>query len=118
MAVLLLVAGVSLYSLTRGSAEKQIASASARYLGCFFEKNPRALDGSYVQGDKQMTNATCRAFCKQSGFRYAGTEWGQECYCGNTLPDMLLPESACDHKCTGNELEICGGYLRLSIFEQ
>ena len=30
-----------------------------------------------------MTPVNCVRRCQSKGFKYAGVEWGNECYCGN-----------------------------------
>lgn len=63
-----------------------------------------------------MTLESCATFCKN--YRYFGTEYGAECYCG----DSLAPSSAsaalsdCSMVCTGNPLEFCGAGNRLELY--
>lgn len=42
-----------------------------------------------------------------------------ECFCGNTIPEdtVKLPDPQCNHKCSGDSKQICGGYFTVSIFE-
>jgi hypothetical protein len=64
-----------------------------------------------------MTLETCATFC--SGFRYFGTEYSGECYCGNALhpSSSAAPLADCAMLCSGNANEFCGGPNRLTLYE-
>ena len=52
-----------------------------------------------------------------SGYKYAGVQFAQECYCGNSYGKHgALPESDCGYKCPGDESISCGGILANSIY--
>lgn len=83
--------------------------------GCFREgREGRALDSLSFTMDN-MTNDACKSLC--SGYRYYGTEYGSECYCGTRLDNgpEQVPNSACDAPCAGDSQQICGGASLLSI---
>ena len=68
-------------------------------------------------GPANMTNENCQAVCLAAGYVLAGTEYSQECYCGNQLANYGAPAtSGCDMTCRGDTSEICGGGNRLSLF--
>jgi len=49
------------------------------------------------------------------GFSYAGVEYGNQCFCGNTA--ALNPTTTgCTMACTGNSTEICGGSYKINVF--
>ncbi|KAF5353434.1 hypothetical protein D9756_008033 [Leucocoprinus leucothites] len=91
------------------------------YYGCVEEGTTgshRALTGpSYFRHD--MTPGLCQSLC--SGYTFAGVEYGQECYCGNSLTnngasgDTTLP-SKCSVPCAGSSSLTCGGAWTLSVF--
>lgn len=58
-----------------------------------------------------MTGAACAAYCSNKNFVYAGTEYGDECYCGNMIgaPSALQNDTKCNMGCSGNSSEACGG---------
>lgn len=89
------------------------------FLGCRTEpaQGGRALDLKGTASDK-MTNEVCAAFC--DGYNYFGTEYGGECYCGNTLPTTSLeaPAADCSMLCTGSSTEYCGNGNRLSVYKK
>ncbi|XP_053398178.1 uncharacterized protein LOC128556635 [Mercenaria mercenaria] len=63
--------------------------------------------------------AKCKEECKKMGFRYAGTESGEECFCGNEInqnPDKV-PDTECNVPCPGQKDENCGGYWLISIYD-
>lgn len=58
------------------------------------------------------------------GFRYSGTQWGQECWCGGDDTNHQKHEdpkgtsdAVCDDKCTGNDSETCGGFDAMEVRE-
>ena len=68
-----------------------------------------------------MTQDLCTSTCASKGFSLAGVEFGQECYCGNTIANNLgqqLDEnSACYMTCAGDSSEHCGGTWTLTLFK-
>ncbi|EKM51417.1 uncharacterized protein PHACADRAFT_263528, partial [Phanerochaete carnosa HHB-10118-sp] len=65
-----------------------------------------------------MTDELCIDFCIQQGTVFAGTEFAQECYCGDAFSNggTNATLSDCDMTCVGNSNETCGGPNRLSVF--
>ncbi len=88
-------------------------SAGAPYLGCFVDSAARVLPENIVSQDG-MTAANCAANC--AGFAYFGTQWGRECYCGNTAPEDQTAESDCNMPCDGDATQMCGAGMRLSVY--
>ena len=92
-------------------------------LGCYTDSTGgRTLTtGMAVQGGASaMTVALCTSACKQNGFTYAGVEYANECYCGNTLSNGGGPasdSSGCNMACAGNASEFCGGSNRLNVYK-
>ncbi|KAG8867272.1 hypothetical protein FRB98_004265 [Tulasnella sp. 332] len=64
-----------------------------------------------------MTNTLCESTCAGMGYLYAGTEYADECYCGNTIGGSIdLTDSDCNMACAGDSTKICGGSYRLSVY--
>lgn len=65
-----------------------------------------------------MTQESCISFCSEQNYVYAGTEYAQECYCGNNFSNGGSSTSAadCNMPCSGNSSETCGAGNRLSVF--
>lgn len=63
-----------------------------------------------------MTLESCAAFC--GSYAYFGVEYGDECYCGNTLGtgSVIAANTDCSMLCPGNQLELCGAGNRLSLY--
>ncbi|TCD62163.1 hypothetical protein EIP91_007269 [Steccherinum ochraceum] len=89
-------------------------------VGCIVEgTTSRALTGATYTDAVGMTLNTCAAFCANKGFTYAGIEWSQECYCGNTLTGGASTNTVsgdqCSNACAGNQYQTCGGPQRLTL---
>ncbi|KAH6611106.1 wsc domain containing [Trichoderma cornu-damae] len=85
-------------------------------VGCWTEgQGVRAL-GQKATLEAGMTNEACAEFC--SGFRYFGTEYGDECYCGSFLDatSTTAPLADCNMPCGGNQFEYCGASNRLELY--
>lgn len=94
-------------------------SANAQ-LGCYRdEKEYRLLSGYFINFKSSNTPDKCTQLCLQSGFPYAGVQYGSECFCGADAPPEAakLPDSSCNMKCSGDQHEICGGYYAMNIYE-
>jgi hypothetical protein len=53
-----------------------------------------------------------------NGYRYAGLEYYQECFCGATVDGPQAADaSSCNLPCTGNSSQTCGGNDLLSVYE-
>lgn len=87
------------------------------YAGCWVDPvNPRTLATVGYWG-KKIESSGCINHCSSKGFKYAGTEFGGECFCSNTLVGgKSAPESECNMPCEGNNIQKCGGPARLSLF--
>ena len=86
-------------------------------VGCWAEGDGvRALDQATTVSDK-MTNEACAAYCKS--YKYFGTEYGRECYCGNYLAESskVAPLGDCSMPCSGEQYEYCGAGGRLELYQ-
>lgn len=108
---------------TSGASSGTSSSVSgAQSLGCAYDPNSptRALSGADWTWDPAMTNAMCVSFCGKKGYKYAGTEWKNQCFCGNTINSSFLPpqtKSQCNTPCVGNSAEMCGGGNALTLWQ-
>ncbi|KAK2590055.1 hypothetical protein QQS21_012262 [Conoideocrella luteorostrata] len=90
------------------------------YLGCFQDAISRTLVGSkpmdYMHGE--MSRSVCINHCRTSGYSFAGTENGHECWCGVSIRDdaVRLPEDSCNMPCQDSGNEVCGGAWIISVF--
>ena len=51
----------------------------------------------------------CITACSAKGYIFAGTEYQQECWCGNYRPRQVVSDTNCNYGCAGNVDETCGG---------
>ena len=58
--------------------------------------------------DGGMTHEVCVHHCYDYGYLYAGTQYGSECWCGNSY-GRYGASSGCDMACSGNPYQLCGG---------
>ncbi|CAG8481801.1 8109_t:CDS:1 [Ambispora leptoticha] len=95
-------------------------SNNSRYIGCIQDSplcDQRILNGTF-QKLPDMTVDKCIDSCGKDGFKYAGLEIGDECYCAMTYkPGIELKPEECSSSCPGNNFQLCGGPLSLSIYE-
>lgn len=91
------------------------SSSSYTSQGCVYDSpSQRTLSLSQKYGS-DMTTEVCAAYCKN--YLYFGTEYSQECYCGNSLPLGLANSTTCNMLCAGDSTETCGGPNGLSLYQ-
>lgn len=84
------------------------------YLGCFTDSSTRVLPLQlYISSSNN--NTMCALGCRKAGFQYSGTEYGNECWCGNTIPTANTTASSCSSVCAGVSSQLCGGSWALSV---
>ena len=84
---------------------------------CYKDSNDRILK-THI-GDFKDSNSmeVCIAACE--GYKYAGTQYSHQCFCGNDEPDPALvrPSAECKSVCPGNAEEKCGASWRMNIYD-
>ncbi|CAG8810141.1 32646_t:CDS:1 [Gigaspora margarita] len=92
---------------------------NVRYKGCYKDSlycNQRLLNGT-SEDVAGMTVESCLTYCWQKNYTYAGLEIGSQCFCDNEYDSLTrLSIDECSSSCEGNNSEICGGPLALSIY--
>ncbi|KAI1754591.1 hypothetical protein F4782DRAFT_37229 [Xylaria castorea] len=105
------------YSNTTAGPSQPLVIGTYSWYGCQTEGTEvRALASkTYVNGT--MTLEICATTCE--GFTYFGTEFGDECYCGNEfgMGSVVAPGSQCSMACGGDAMQLCGAGNRLSVYE-
>ncbi|KAI9648319.1 hypothetical protein NHQ30_002952 [Ciborinia camelliae] len=97
------------------------AISGYKYAGCYADQEPnRSLSGIEFAnlGVDAVSNTACVTYCSAKGFSVAGTEYGGQCFCGDSLPTKTLEASECNMACDGNGTETCGGGLALSVYSK
>ncbi|KAL8887519.1 MAG: hypothetical protein Q9215_004914 [Flavoplaca cf. flavocitrina] len=87
-------------------------TAKYTYLGCYLDVAPRQLEKLYDLNTLNE-NGICQEKCSGLGYRFAGTEYHRQCWCGNFPPNgtKYTPESAkkCTFGCSADVTQACGG---------
>lgn len=96
-------------------APKPAKSNIVKALGCFQDTGSRDLNGFFFT-DNAMTTDKCVQTCRAKGFKYAGTQYTSQCFCGNTY-GKYGPAVGCNMPCGGNGNEICGGSWAMNIYQ-
>ena len=94
-----------------------------KHLGCFKDEGPLSIFGAagrdlsgYVSFSARLTISRCVKICRSRGFRYAGTQYRTECFCGESYGKFGQANN-CNMPCAGDSKEICGGSWANSVFE-
>ncbi|KAK0623353.1 hypothetical protein B0T14DRAFT_392225, partial [Immersiella caudata] len=88
-----------------------------KLVGCYKDSSDRFLSGEKLPKLGKVSNTNCVEYCDSKGFSIAGTQYGGECFCGNSLSTIeKLDDSKCDMSCKGDETQTCGGSWALSLF--
>jgi hypothetical protein len=71
-----------------------------------------------VSTSKDMNVKSCMNLANAGNYRYAGLQYGSECWVGSELRSALVNATAgaCNMVCGGNAGEICGAGSRLSLY--
>jgi hypothetical protein len=87
-----------------------------RSKGCWYDDvNNRAIPDEQFNA-KSMSVKECVSRAQSDGFRYAGLEFGVECWYGDTFSSSPAIDG-CEVACGGNPSELCGGNSRLVLYE-
>ncbi|CAM9730307.1 unnamed protein product, partial [Ectocarpus sp. 13 AM-2016] len=89
-----------------------VGPTDATYLGCFIDSQTGRVF-SVTTDSGSMTSAFCASFC--SDYAYYGTQYGEECWCGNSGFDEYGESTDCTMECAGDADEICGGFNAMSV---
>jgi beta-glucosidase-like glycosyl hydrolase len=85
---------------------------------CYIDDFDRVLGPVDVNAAGPLNNPYCAQLCHNMRAAYAGTENGNQCFCGNTIrkDTKVAPASDCSQPCSGFPNETCGAGWRISIF--
>ncbi|XP_076875335.1 sialate:O-sulfotransferase 1 [Brachyhypopomus gauderio] len=88
------------------------------YIGCFVNNDEKhALGGTMLYDFRKMTSSLCQDTCSESGYQFAGLEYGTECHCGNRINAPRARMEDCNLDCRGDRGSPCGGVARLSVYK-
>ncbi|KAK6337179.1 hypothetical protein TWF718_009962 [Orbilia javanica] len=103
-----------------GRDEPDVQNDDIEYtsMGCYQEpESGKALSKVFSSGS--MTHELCQYYCWSLGqAKFAGVEYGRECWCGDDLNPGATPASSqsnCNVPCAGDNSKTCGagGYIEL-----
>jgi hypothetical protein len=107
--------------LTALSSNSTALTATYAYDGCYTGAagNQRTVTG-YSFATDDMTVEKCAAACLQRGFALSGTEFGRECYCGQSVSNgtTKVDDSECSQRCAGETSEYCGASGRITVYRR
>jgi len=111
---------LSVYKNTNAPAYKPCVKGFS-YLGCMKEVTGRLLKGKGTSSSN-MTPEVCTSYCQAQNFKYAGIEYGRECYCANSFTGSsaqpaTIDEAKCSMPCSGASTKFCGGSSTLSVYQ-
>lgn len=92
------------------------------YIGCYRDRGDaggawgRDLD-KFFYNSGSMTIGKCIQDCKALGYKYAGLQSQNQCFCGDTYGKYGAAEGECTKRCVGDKSTICGGTWANSIYE-
>src|SRR3569833_1544091 len=90
-----------------------------KYAGCYRDTASRVISDERQANIGAVSNAKCVAHCKSQGYALSGTEYGGQCFCGNTIHGaQKIAESECSMKCEGDASDKCGGGWALSVYSK
>ena len=88
------------------------------FQGCWTEiAGGRALTDARFDS-ATMTTQFCATSC--AAYTYFGIQYGQECFCGNTInaASTLAPLGDCNFICPGNANQYCGAGNRMELYKK
>jgi hypothetical protein len=92
------------------------------YLGCYIDDSVGGRDLPYLagqlagQGSIFNGQRSCIHLCLIAGYQFAGTQYSDECWCGNSYGRYGVDLNGCNMPCVGNAVEMCGGPIRNSVY--
>jgi hypothetical protein len=92
------------------------------YAACYVDSGaPRLLaNGPFAGAEGNVTTEDCIARAETGGWKFAGLEFGSECWVGNALGagggNGRTREGECGMSCTGARREVCGGASRMTVW--
>ena len=93
------------------------SSETWTYQGCYTDLIPDRNTRSLAHWGNGDSSTSCANNCYSAGYTIAGTEYGGQCFCGNTMTSTTKKDdSDCNTACAGTSAEMCGGASRLSVY--
>ncbi|XP_060600414.1 sialate:O-sulfotransferase 2-like [Ruditapes philippinarum] len=68
------------------------------YIGCFLDKPDRILEVKFPDSEEN-NSYRCKDLCRVFRYKYSGTEFGKECFCGDKLKEYEKRAQTVNAKC-------------------
>jgi len=111
----------SVYALSNSTAVDSayvLSPDQSGSLGCFMDSARNIMEMT-AYSSTTMSQASCAQNCQGIGYVYAGLEFGNTCYCSNSLrispTNYQVSASQCATKCSSGT-GTCGGSYRMQVF--
>ncbi len=92
-------------------------SETWEYQGCYTDLIPDPNTRSLSHWGSGNSSTSCANDCFAAGYSIAGTEYGSQCFCGNSMTSTTKKaDSDCDTACTGASSETCGGSSTMNVY--
>jgi WSC domain len=105
---------------TTSSSVSSVLPTGFKSLGCYQDTGSRSLSYN-VFSNSSNTPALCASQCRQSGYRYSGVEYGNQCWCDNFILNAGSSagsgQTGCTVTCAGDKTQTCGGSNRIQIYQ-
>ncbi|KIM24144.1 hypothetical protein M408DRAFT_331913 [Serendipita vermifera MAFF 305830] len=103
---------------TLGSAPTVLDSYSDwNSQGCYVDAVDARVLTTMATAVAPMTVGNCVDACSAAGYTVAGVEWSSASDCGNALPPVAATDG-CVMKCDGDSAHLCGGPVRLNVYQK
>ncbi|CAO3667062.1 unnamed protein product [Umbelopsis vinacea] len=110
---------VATTTTTTSASSTPTSSGGWTSLGCYVDElTPRTLPYGAATIASGMTVEGCQQECAAASYTFAGVEYGNECWCGNTKPPTSAPSTDCNMACKGNAAEMCGAGARFNVYQK
>ena len=83
---------------------------------CFIDQMPREMGARQINLPGRLNIAKCIGVCEMLNYKYAGVQYGKQCFCDNHHPAVEDMQYKCDMQCAGNSWEKCGGFWRMNVY--
>ena len=86
---------------------------------CVADGTKRVLPYEQAQSTSN-TPEMCIKACSEGKYKFAGVQYGIQCFCGNPAPLLARHKRAdteCDMKCPGDSNYMCGGRWKMNVYE-
>jgi len=87
------------------------------YQGCWIDGANGRILSHQVPDSTTNSQTQCAAACFSLGYNISGTEYSQQCFCGNAIINggVQTDDADCNTPCPGNPSQTCGAGNRMSI---